>query len=179
MSDEPVNIVRFRNGKISPIGDSKLTVTDGTFDHSIRTSSGLVVRSADGSEIAKINEKTGTITLSGSAYRIGVNGASVDHPMQIKILQGTNLLYTQSVALGSVGKIEPVSNITDATLKAKGGVGVQLENTLRFVRNTDASPTLPGGALVTDATKKGIFGIAKDGNVYLIEPGLKLEYQTE
>lgn len=139
----------------------------------------MVVRSADGSEIAKINEKTGTLTLSGSVYRIGVNGASVDNPMQIKILQGTNILYTQSIALGSVGKIEPVSNIGEALLKAKGGVGIQLDSSLRFTRNTVASPTLPGGALITDAAKKTLFGIAKDGNVYLIEPGLKLEYRTE
>lgn len=47
------------------------------------------------------------------------------------------------------------------------------------MRNPDTSPSLPGGIFVTDTTKKAFYGIAKDGNVYLMEPGLKLEYRTD
>jgi len=44
LSNEPVDIVRFRNGKISPVGDVGLTGSDGTFDQTIATGSGVVVR---------------------------------------------------------------------------------------------------------------------------------------
>jgi len=84
------------------------------------------------------------ISLSGSTYEIAVNGASVDTPMQIKVLQGTSVLYTQSIALGNIGKIEVASNLSDAVAKAKGGIGINLDSNLRLVRTPDTSPTLPG-----------------------------------
>ena len=47
------------------------------------------------------------------------------------------------------------------------------------MKNTSSSTALPGGAFVVDSEKKAAFGIAKDGNIYLIEPGLKITYRSE
>lgn len=48
-----------------------------------------------------------------------------------------------------------------------------------LVKNPSASPVLPGGVFITNPAKIAVYGIAKDGNIYLMEPNLKLEYRTE
>lgn len=120
LAGEPIDLVRFRNGKLKVVGDDTQTVVGGTFQNTIDTGSGgIVVRGPNGVEIAKINEKTGKLTLSGSEYSISVLGANADAPMRIQVLQSGQAIYSQSVALGSAGKIESVSGLTEALIKAK------------------------------------------------------------
>ncbi len=71
--------------------------------------------------MAKINENTGKLTLSGSENEFVVLPANADVPMRIEIQKKSDhsVLYSQSVALGSAGKIEPVSSLAEALAKAK------------------------------------------------------------
>lgn len=176
---EPVDTVRFRNGKLTPIGDAVRTSTGGTFENTFDTASGVVVLGPNGAQIARVNERTGNLTLSGSEYRIVTLGATESAPMRFQVQKDDQVLYSESIALGNAGKIETVSGLADALAKAKNGVGVKIDSTLNLVRNPGSSPTLPGGVFVTNTSRKAVFGIAADGNVYLIEPGLRLEYRSE
>lgn len=94
-------------------------------------------------------------------------------------MRGEEILYSQSYAVGNSGKIESAADLNDAIARSPDGVGVVLDDAYRLSKNSASSASLPSGAFVVDSDKKAVFGIAKDGNIYLLNPGLRLEYRTE
>jgi hypothetical protein len=189
LDQERVDLVRFRSGKIDPIGNT-LQTTGGAFSGTLGTGSGLILRE-NGAPIASIHEQSGLITLTGSWLSLAVSPANESTPTTLNIVRGGRILYSQALAMSEQGKIESVSSLAEArsrllsstggTLAANGpgGVGVQLSSGYSLVKNTLNAPTLPGGVFVTGTDRKWVFGIARDGNVYLLWTGLSLEYRAQ
>jgi hypothetical protein len=87
-----------------------------------------------GITIARIDLKTGNISDLHTGFDILVESASLDHPMQIMIIdRNKKIIYTQTLALPS-----------SVSLGESGsGVIVIPEEGYRFVANTLMATTLP------------------------------------
>jgi hypothetical protein len=70
LEQERVDLVRFRSGKIDPIGDT-LRTTSGVFSGALRTGSGLILKE-NGVALATINEYSGVVNLTGSGLSLRV-----------------------------------------------------------------------------------------------------------
>ncbi len=89
--------------------------------------------------------------------------------MSISIERSGRVLYTQAIALSDRASIEGVQDIADARTRVKNGLAIIPEDTYQVVKNSPNATSLPAGVYITGADRKPVFGVARDGNVYLIE----------
>lgn len=72
--------------------------------------------------------------------------------------------------------MEQVSNFD---LLSTNGLMILPSPGFMFAKNTLSSPSIPEGGYVTDSNYKAIAGIAKSGDVYILENNYSLAYSTK
>lgn len=147
LADEPIHVIRMRNGVISivPANTTSLTNPEGGFRYGANgsVSSEVAITDTTGRKVASIDEKTGKITLLDATYQTRVTPASQDAPMRIELVGSDGkVAYTQSFSLSKQKLIVEERNISQATAT---GIFVQPTDGYRFVKNTNDAPSLPGG----------------------------------
>jgi hypothetical protein len=174
LASEIIDIVRFRNGQITPLSQSTLTTGSGSFTLSGSTLSGVTILSS-GKEIARINETSGVMSITGSGITTRVLPATEKSPLQIQLISNGSVLYRQSFALpkntGIVG--ESSGEIKEPYMR------VTPESGYTLVRNGPNAASLQSGAYITRSDRKAIAGISPDGNIYLLENTSRLQYRVE
>ena len=178
VADEPVDLFRYRGGKLSRLSGSGETLTDasGNFVRAFTGSEGVALTHS-GETVANVNEKTGKIELKNTSYSVSVTPSGTSDPMTVKVSDKSgNPVYWQSFALPVSTKIEKADKFSDVT---ESGVFVRLESGTDFVRNASDAASLPGGAFLVNENRKAFAGIGRDGNVYVTESGYSLSYKNE
>lgn len=162
LGGEPIDIYRLRNGtiaRIEPTGSGSIkTAENGAFALGTKDTSGIILTQS-GKTIARVDERTGKITLEDTSFEIAVVGATKDSPLQVQVLsQSKKAVFSEKIDVSAVADIEPVSSFDRVT-----GMGVfVLPNAgFSFVKNIASSPNLPDGGYLTDADHKAIAGISK------------------
>ena len=153
VADEPIDVFRFRAGKLSRLSGSGETRTDasGNFVRSFSGSEGVALTQS-GKTIATVNEKTGKIDVKDSNYSLSVSASNSNEPMTVKLSDKSgNPVYWESFALPTTTKIEKTdqfSNVAETGVFAKTGDGTD------FVRNASDAASLPGGAFLVNESRK-------------------------
>lgn len=171
LTNEPVDILRYRNGSIVRIGNTGKTDDVGAFVTQSSTASGVALRTGSGT-IANIDEKRGTIHPSFTGAKISIDAATDKSPMAIVLKDASDtVLYKESFALP---KSTPIG--------ASGNgpwIDVVLSGDSLLARNASNASSLPNGAYITTKDHAPIVGIAADGNVYLLDNAYSLSYREE
>ena len=178
VSGEPVDLFRYRGGKLSRLSGSGETLTDsgGNFVRTFKGGEGVAV-TRSGATIASVNEKTGKVDLKDANYSISVRAAEKTDPMTVSIVaKDGKPAYWQSFALPETTRIEKVSKFSDAN---ETGVYVKIQDGSDFVRNASNAASLPGGAFLTNENREALVGIGNDGNVYLVKDSYSLSYKND
>lgn len=140
---EPIDVFRFRGGKLSRLTGSGETLTDpaGNFVRSFTGSEGVALTQS-GETVAAVNERTGKIDVKNPSYSVSVSPASSSEPMTIKVSDKSgNPVYWQSFALPIGTKIEKTDKFADVS---ETGLFVRAETGTDFVRNDSNAASLPG-----------------------------------
>lgn len=175
---EPIDLFRFRGGKLSRIAGTGESLTDaaGNFVRSFTGSTGVELTHS-GKTVAAVDEKTGKIDLKDNAYSLSVRAATPSEPMTLSIREKAGSeIYWQSFSLPITTRIEKVEKFSDAS---DVGVFARMDAGTDFVRNASDATSLPGGAFLVNENRKPFAGIGRDGNVYLLESGYSLSYGNE
>lgn len=178
VSGEPIDLFRYRGGKLSRLSGSGETLTDagGNFVRQFASGENVAVTQS-GVAVVSINERSGKVELKSPSYRIVAKGAEKSEPMTVSVRDGNGKpVYWQSFALPDSARLERVERFSDAS---ENGAFVRIESDLEFVRNAGDSSSLPGGAFLVNENRDAVAGIGRDGNVYLIEKGYSLGYRNE
>lgn len=182
LTNEPVNLYRYRGGIISKIADDswvKVNTNDVwvyTFDTS--TADGISIRIWE-NEIATISEKTGYITLkkAGLSFDVTPSNDETVYP-QIHIKEWNTILYSQSFHLSKEYTIVEVGSQKEI---GENWMYLQLYNDEYDIYTiADGVPVWAGTVVIydtSDTTKKPLFTLFKDGRIKAFEiGGYSLEY---
>ncbi|MBP9812037.1 hypothetical protein KBC86_01535, partial [Candidatus Gracilibacteria bacterium] len=182
LKDEPVDIFRLRNNILTRIPSTSLdtakTSANGTFSFMTNATKGIVLTQS-GRTIANIDERTGKIELEdNTSFHIAVIPAtSQGGPMQIQVQDSSNKpVFSEKINISPTSNIEGVSDLSVVT---GTGIFVKTNDGLGFVKNALSNPNLALGGYITDADHKAIAGIAKSGDIYILDAKYKLSYTTK
>jgi hypothetical protein len=102
-----------------------------------------------------------------------VSPATATTTMELLVNSGSSILYRHTLSL-------PENTVfIDATNTIATNTGViitPLANTSLMVQATSIDPTIPGGAYITGMDRHPIVAIARDGNIYVLDPTVALRY---
>ncbi|MDP2089997.1 MAG: FG-GAP-like repeat-containing protein [Candidatus Gracilibacteria bacterium] len=186
LTDEPINLYRFRGGVVSSLNDdsgiNKSNTIKGNYKFNISsTGSGLKLY-RQGLEIANIDENSGKISFNDLAMTTQVlsSNSSLNDSVFPKILvkdSGLDIYY-QYVHIQGVNKVNVVEDFQN--LKDKGIYFVLTNKANYSFYSTPETLDYNPGALsiyrIGDKDKKELFTIFKDGRINTQNEAYKLEY---
>lgn len=69
---------------------------------------------------------------------------------------------------------------TKATPSSNTGVFITpLAGSTLMVPAASTDPSIPGGIYITDISRRPIIAIARDGNIYIVDPTVSLKYKVQ
>lgn len=171
VAGEPVDFFRIRSSEIPQMinSGSAISNSEGQF------SSGSFVKSEE--IIVTAAGNSWTVSPAGIFHnlpvgmRTTVTPASTRNPMSINVVDASNTtVYQQFVSLPRSARIlDAVSSET-----ATGNLWVTPISPSKFVSAPMNDPMIPGGAYITDAEHHALLVVARDGNIYPIDPTVTL-----
>lgn len=180
LGNEPVELFRLRNGVLSRIestdSGSIKTADNGIFSLTAKNTEGIILAHS-GKTIANVNERTGKIELSDTAYSVSAVPANQDSPLQLEILSPEKkTVFSENIDVSPVSRLE---SVPDFDRLAGTGIFIAANPGFSFHKNTASSPTLPDGGYITDASHRAVAGMSKRGDIYLLDPKYGLSYATK
>lgn len=182
LSNEPVNLYRYRGGIISKLADDSWVKvnTNEVWVYSFDTSStsGISIKNS-GNEIATISEKTWYITLKKAWLSVVVTPSNEQNVYpRIDIQEWNTTLYSQSFYLS---KEFTITEIWSQVEVGGSWIYLQLYNDEYDTYTIAEGVPVWAGTLViydtSDSTKKPLFTLFKDGRINTFEIGwYSLEY---
>lgn len=189
ISQEPIDIFRYRDGVLSKI-DTKDKTNDNTDDTGqfnitgASTAQGLIITKKSTSSwatntwtIAIINEQTWKIDIKDIGYWLRVKWASENIKSTIEIYNRTTSVkvYEQSFNLSSNQTIQQVSDFDKVD---KWIFFVSNKDWFALAKNSSNIPYLANWAYITDSNYNWIAWVWSDGNIYLLNNSYSLSYDN-
>jgi hypothetical protein len=177
VSDTPVHFFRVRSGEVPALVNpaSTLTSPTGWFATGSFFSNSETIN-------LKLDTTAGSITSHGAitlppGYSVWVSPASSAAPMELLVNSWGSILYRHSLSLPDNTMF---IDSTKATNTANTGVFITpLAGITLFTPAATSDPSIPGGTYITDISRRPIIAIARDGNIYIVDPTVSLKYKVQ
>nr|MDD3720153.1 VCBS repeat-containing protein [Candidatus Gracilibacteria bacterium] len=188
LSNEPINLYRYRGGVLSKLIDKSNnqkvnTTSSGTylFDVNLNGNDGLLLYK-NGIVVATINENTGNITIKNlPGAKIDVLPSTNTNPyVKIILSSGVDEIYYEYF---SFDKVQNVSIVEDLVNTSTDGIYLRLDNKsiYSYYQVPLSVPYNPGAIVIysiDDPYKTPLFTIFSDGRISTYSNYYSLEYNT-
>jgi len=184
VSNEPFQIIRERNGKLSilktPSADTNgffHTDQHGGFTISdMNTSAGVVLKDAQSNIVATINESSGNITLKDAQYTVNVSPSTDTAHTTIAITKNGETITSLTIVPDPNGDVLVTTTPPAGAPQTLTVVDTNTTDTIQFSSLPESAPSFAGGAAIYDERSKTLLGmIGTNGDIRLLDNTLDLK----
>jgi hypothetical protein len=177
LSGIPTHLFRVRSGEQPTLlaSGSTLSNTLGRFSTGSFFASPEIVSMSSRTQIATTTTR-GVFTLQ-PWYHTEVASATALYPMRILTVDQTgSISHTHILSLPEDVRFIDRSHMADS---ATGVIMTPISGLTRITWASQSDVSIPGGQYITDMSYRPLAAIARDGNIYTLDPMLTLRYRSK